>query len=365
MPIREVSSHNLNSFCKDYDIDLDELLTLINKKSNYKDTILESKIVKAITVIEDLIKELLTEGLREIKSPRTVKYYLSFYYRLRRYLMKVNSDILFTDLNEEILFNFIDNSIQVSKKNIGRSSINTYITLMKKLCTFAEEKGYVHKNLGYKFHKIKVHYLPRYFTNSQLSDIFNKVNQRRCPLLWSSLFLTLLGTGLRVQELENLKIKDINFKEDLIYTIGKGNKARYIPLYPQVKDTLKYYLATTGVEDFEKSKESYVFSRVRGPVRTEPVSARSIQYNLQQIRKKLKMDSSFTVHSFRHTFAVNCLKANMHIMYLSQILGHDSPSTTAIYTKLLPKDLKDEITNKFPLALEELAKTVIKGDEAE
>jgi site-specific recombinase XerD len=355
MPIKEVSNYNIKEVCVDLNIDYDDLLLLINKKSIIKTNLCQHTEPKAIYVIEEFIKHIFNQLEIQKISKNTLKYYLSFLTRLKSYILE--KDLLFTQMNEEMIYEIIDTS-----KKIERSTINTYIGIMKRLCTFAEEKGHISKDLSFKFKKIKVSYLPRYFTTDQLNSIFEIAEQRRCTLLWKTIFLTLLGTGLRVKELEQLRIKDVNFSNQFIFTLGKGNKERYIPLYPEIKISLLHYLKETGVVDLTKAKDGYLFSRNYGYKRDKPVTVRSIQYNLSEIREKLELDAKYTVHSFRHTFAVNCLKTNMKLLYLSQILGHESPSTTALYTKLLPKDLQTEMFEKYPIPLEELVKQLIAGE---
>lgn len=355
MPIKKTSKYNIEEICQDLKLDYNDFLLFISKTGNNSHNDLIEQL-NALSVIEEFVNSLLLQEIRNVKSKNTVKYYLSFLKRLRKYILQVNQDLLFSEINEELLYDFID-----SNGKIGRSSINTYFGIMQRLCSFAFEKGYSSKNFGYKFNKVRTNHLPRYFTDTQLRNIFELVEQRRCSFLWRTIFITLLGTGLRISELAQLRVKDVNFKENYIYTLGKGNKERHVPLYPQVKNALLVYMEDTGVIDVEKAKDSYLFSRQRGELRTTPVSVRSIQYNLFEIKDKLGIDSRYTVHSYRHTFAVNCLKSGMQIMYLCQILGHESPSTTSRYTKLLPQDLQKEVHEKFPFPLEELIKQLISG----
>ncbi|MGM0836749.1 MAG: tyrosine-type recombinase/integrase [Bacillota bacterium] len=351
MPIKHVSKFSIKEMCEDLKIDYNDFLVFINNKRDGNVAHVNESLT-ALFVIDDFINTLLRQEIIGVKSKNTVKYYLSFLKRLKDYIISNNKELLFSEINEALLYNMTE--------SIERSSINTYIGILQRLCSFASEHGYTSKNLGFKFNKIKTSYLPRYFTDSLLKQIFELVEKRRCSLLWKTIFITLLGTGLRVKELEQLRIKDVSFNENYIYTLGKGNKERFVPLYPQVKNSLIIYLDKTGVSDFEKAKNSYLFSRDKGDLRFNPVSVRSIQYNLFTIRSKIGFDSNLTVHSFRHSFAVNCLKSNMKLMYLCQILGHESPSTTARYTKLLPKDLQHEVHEKFPFPLEELIKELIK-----
>lgn len=114
----------------------------------------------------------------------------------------------------------------------------------------------------------------------------------------------------------------------------------------------------TGVKDL-KLANGYLFSTEFGNNRKRPISIRSIQRNFRNFAEEVNIEDRFTVHSFRHTFAVNCLKANMQLVYLCQILGHSSPATTNIYTQLLPQDLQQVVQDKYPIPLEKIIKHLL------
>lgn len=365
MPIQIKSKYNYKEICKELGIEYSQFIGLINNKDNPQIKTQNSSLqYSAIYVIDMFLGELNDMGVLKVKSINTIKYYKSFLTRFRSYIETTNKTLLFNDLNEDIFYSFVSTINSTKERPINKkSTINTYISILKKLCTFATEKEYVEKNKGYKFKKNSEFYLPRYLNNDQLSEIFKEASQARNAYLWVTVFITLLGTGLRVHELVKLKLKDIDFEKDLIYTLGKGDKERYIPIYPQVKNVLLNFLKITGVKDFQISKEGFLFSRDFGEKREKSISIRSVQYNFEKILKKLNLDSQFSLHSLRHTYAVNCLKAGIQLVYLCQILGHSSPSTTAIYTKLFPNDLRNEVNDKYPIPFEKLFKKIITGED--
>ncbi|MGM9987700.1 MAG: tyrosine-type recombinase/integrase [Bacillaceae bacterium] len=361
MAIKIQSNFNYKKMCEEAGVDFKAFELLMQTKDPAISLNKVDKQHTVINVIDKFIESLDKEKKMNTKSMNTIKYYKSFLNRFKSFLQEQHKSLLFTNLNHAIFSDFLISTFD-SELEAKQSSINTYVAIIKALCSFAVKHDYIHKNMGNRFKKSKIQYLPRYFNNNQITDILTSINQRRLPLLWKTIVITLLGTGLRVSELVKMRIEDIDFTNQLIYTIGKGNKERYIPLYPHVKDSLLHYLKKTGVTDFT-IKESLVFSRDAGNARQRRISERSIQYNIKEICNKLGYEMRFTVHSFRHTFAVNCLKAGMDIMYLCQILGHESPSTSAIYTKLLPKDLQQEVQEKFPFPLEQLVYHIIEGEQ--
>lgn len=365
MPIEIKLSMDHKKFCEDLGISQEQLLGLINNNQhqNKDKTVLKSS-SKALDVIEQFLISLDKQEVTKVKSKNSLKYYKSFLLRFKKFIQSDLPDLLFIDISEEHFYKFLQNC--KSRKSVEEVSLgtkNTYLAILKKLISFSLEQELITKNISYRFEKNSYSLLPRYFNHDQLKTIFSKARKRTHGYLWSSIFITLLGTGLRVHELVNLRVKDFNLQTQLIHTTGKGQKERYVPIYPEIARVVLNYLKTTGMEEWDVNNEGYLFSRELGINRKKPISIRSIQYNMQQITNQMQLESHFSVHSFRHTFAVNALKANMRLEYLSQILGHSSPDTTAIYTKLVPNDLLEEVTQRFPFPLENLVLDYLSEDE--
>lgn len=351
---------DLKSLLMENGIDHADFLSYLTNNSMTNNVSNNKQEFTVLNIIDEFIYFLNRNELLEIKSSNTTKYYISFLLRFKQYIEEQNKDLLFKNLNEIIFYDFINESSGIKLKH---SSINTYIRIIKRLCTFATENDYCTKNINYKFNLLSFSALPRYFNQNHLKAIFTETMKHKSSLLWKTIFITFLGTGFRIHELSALKIKDLDFKGNLIFTLGKGNKERYVPLYPSIKKEILNYLKLTGVTDLNLAKDGYLFSRLHGYNRNKPISIRSIQENFKNIVKPLNLDSRFTIHSFRHTFAVNCLKVNMQPVYLSQILGHSSLSTTDIYTKLVPNDLQKVIDEKYPFPFEKLIEQIFSAKD--
>lgn len=360
MAIKKSIDYDLQEVCNDLGINIADLKKLVkNPDSTNSKKNINSKIsYSAEQVIQKFIANIRNGENLDFMSHNTTKYYLSFLNRFSKFLVRNYDNLSFIDLNEVIFHKFIAQINSENEKKLSLGSINTYTSILKKLCTFAYQHDYAPKNINYKFRKVPNETLPRYFSNEQLKWIFAEVDKKYNSQLLKGIFITLAGTGLRIDELVNLKIKDLDLKNKIITTRGKGNKERTIPLYPGVEKAILIYLGHTKVNDISYAS-GFIFSRTDGNDRQTSISVRSIQYHFKNIANQLNFDRRFTVHSFRHTFAVNCLKANMELAYLCQILGHESPSTTAIYTKLLPKDLQQIVEEKYPIPLEALIKQLL------
>lgn len=357
MAIKQRVDFDIENLFQELGHDYSDFISFLKNKST-KEQKTSSESYSLLFIIHEFLKTIHQETLINIKSKNTTKYYLSFLIRFSDFIKEKHEMLQLAEMNEIIFHEFVEWTNIKNRQNLKPGSINTYLTIVRKMCTFAYENDFASKNYNYKFKKIKFFTMPRYFTNQQLNLFFSELKNHPDAYLWRTIFITFLGTGLRISELSGLKVHDIDFNKKLIFTTGKGNKERYVPLYPQVEKALLLYLKTVNIKHIQ-SEKGFLFSREFGPNRTKKISTRSIQYNYLKVAQKLSFDSRLTVHSFRHTFAVNCLKAKMQESYLIQILGHKNPSSVTVYTQLLPQDLQGVVEDKFPIPFEKLIQQIL------
>ena len=137
-----------------------------------------------------------------------------------------------------------------------------------------------------------------------------------------SIICLLYGCGLRVSEVINLKIKDIDSKANVIYIIaGKGKKDRIVMLDKQLLELLRKYYT-------EYKPKEYLFN---GQFDLQ-YSTRSINEFLKQIAIKAGVTGNIHAHLLRHSFATHSLEQGIDISYIQKLLGHNSIKTTLIYT---------------------------------
>lgn len=149
-----------------------------------------------------------------------------------------------------------------------------------------------------------------------------------------AIIMVFLNTGLRLSELVNMKIDDIDGDE--VHIIGKGNKERVVFLNDSVLSALKDYLKVrpdTDVENIFVNKKGDNFLGTRG-----------VQYMLNKYLKKAGLSNEYSPHSLRHTAATLLYQyGDVDIRALQVILGHESVSTTQIYTHVDSKQLKEAV----------------------
>ena len=152
----------------------------------------------------------------------------------------------------------------------------------------------------------------------------------------------LLGTGIRVSELCNIKLKDIDLLEKKLKIFGKGSKERILYLgNSNVVQLCQMYLTYNNTC---KKNEYFFLNKFN-----KKLSEQTVRILLKKIESELELSTHITPHMFRHTFATTLLEKGVDIRYIQNILGHSSISTTQIYTYVTYSKQKEILTNKNPI----------------
>lgn len=156
----------------------------------------------------------------------------------------------------------------------------------------------------------------------------------------------LLNCGLRISELQNLKISDINFSTNKFNIIGKGNKERVGYLNKTTKEALLKYINIRDTIDIQKQHKSYLFICARG----KKMGIDTIRRMIKSAYNKVGIDSNtYSVHTLRHTCATLLYRAGTNIRTIQELLGHSSIDTTKIYTHTYDANVEKVMYN-HPLA---------------
>jgi integrase/recombinase XerD len=154
---------------------------------------------------------------------------------------------------------------------------------------------------------------------------------------------TLYGCGLRVSELTTLKISDLHFEEGFISVVGKGNKQRLVPINPVTQKYIELYKDEVRIHQKIAPKASDIlFLNRRGNSLTRAM----IFTIVRQLTEKAGINKKISPHTFRHSFATHLLENGADLRAIQQMLGHESITTTEIYTHLDRKYLT-EILNRY------------------
>lgn len=232
------------------------------------------------------------------------------------------------------------------EKKDNNSSIDRKLSSLRGFYKYMANEGYIKNNVfslvsGPKKEKK----LPRYFEYNELEELFNVPDNT--PLGQRDLLLLemLYGTGVRVGELVNIKVKDIDFNSRSILILGKGNKERIVTYGEYCSDALSNYLSD-GYHRLNIKNSDYLFLNKNG----EGLTERGVRYILDQIIKKTSLNKSISPHMLRHSFATHLLNEGCDLITVQKLLGHESIKATQIYTHVTTDRLKEVYYNSFPRA---------------
>lgn len=156
---------------------------------------------------------------------------------------------------------------------------------------------------------------------------------------------TLYGAGLRVSELVTLKISDYYPKDGFLRVVGKGDKQRLVPVGGEAIKQINIYLSQIRVHvPIAKGAEDIMFLNRRGKGLTRVM----VFYIIKESAKKSGIKKSISPHSFRHSFATHLVEAGVDLRAVQEMLGHESITTTEIYTHISREYLRKSILKYHP-----------------
>jgi len=155
----------------------------------------------------------------------------------------------------------------------------------------------------------------------------------------------LYGCGLRVSELTDLKISNLYLDIEFIKVTGKGNKERLVPIGSEAIKLLRIYLNEIRVHlKIQPGKHDYVFLNRRGA----PLSRVMVFLIIKQLAEKIGLKKNISPHTFRHSFATHLIEGGADLRAVQEMLGHESITTTEIYTHLDREYLRETIIHYHP-----------------
>lgn len=170
-------------------------------------------------------------------------------------------------------------------------------------------------------------YLPQCLSIEEVDSVFSEIAETsRNPLRDTALLELLYSAGLRISEALNIRLQDIDFENEWLTPIGKGNKQRLVPLGAKAKENLKAWISEG--RQLTKPKSDCIILNNRGKPMSRMGAWKIINAFTAHLGKQV------SPHTFRHSFATHCLAAGMDLRVLQELLGHADLGTTQIYTHL-------------------------------
>lgn len=275
----------------------------------------------------------------------------------------LSKNTIYSYLRDLIAFsNFIGEEYEINQiENINKEHIHLYLKeLSKTNCTnsisrklvslrmlyiFLVKENIVKENLMSSFTLPKRDKkLPIVLSQEEMIEILDGIivcdaisSRNRCMVE------LLYATGMRISELLNLTLKDLNIKMGFIKVIGKGNKERMIPIGSYVGEILEQYINDYRAE-FNIKNDSLLFFNKHG----QRLSREEFYSILQTIVNSTSITKKVSPHTFRHTFATHLLENGVDLRSIQELLGHSDISTTTIYTHISNQKIRSEYQQFHP-----------------
>ena len=285
------------------------------------------------------------EFLNYLKNIRlySKKTVASYEYDLKDYaLFLEKNNLTIKDDNDKTLKLYLN---YVYDKKISNKSISRHLSSLRTYYDFLKKENIVTENIFKNVKNPKIEKtIPNFISHDKLNEIFTSFNDSDLYIRNRLVIELLYATGLRVGELVNIKIKDIDFGAQSIKVLGKGSKERYVFYNNTTKEVLKKYLVVR--KKLQKKENDYLLLNDKGT----PIKEASVRKIIQTTLMKCGIKSKITPHTFRHTFATDLLNQGLDLVNVKELLGHASLNTTSIYTHITNDRIKEVYQNTHPRA---------------
>lgn len=260
---------------------------------------------------------------------------------------------------------------KIDYKNITKDEIRNYLkylddlnysknTVSRILSTLRHFYTYLVTNKEVKINQFKLirnpkkeKKLPNFLQGDELQKIFDTINIETPLGMRNRLIVELLyASGLRVSELTELKIKDIDISNKEIRVTGKGDKERIVYFGDYARKYLELYLKEGRKELLNNKRSDYLLINNLG----DNLSTRGVQMVIDDIVKEASLKHNISPHALRHTFATDLLNNGADLKSVQELLGHSSLSTTQIYTHITNERLRSVYLQTFPRQQERVDK---------
>ena len=272
-------------------------------------------------------------------SSNTIESYKRDLLKFKKYLKSKKIKLL--DIARHDILDFL---LYLKNKKLSDSTIGRNLAAIKTFWKFLVKEQIIKENFLLLVEMPKIwKKIPDVLDKNEIIKLLEgPINDTIVGIRDKAILELLYATGLRVSELVNLKLEDINLKENFLYCFGKGEKQRLVPIGSFAKNALIEYLQNSR-EVFLLNKESdYIFLSRLG----KNLSRQSICKIIKKYMKKTAIKKNITPHTLRHSFATHLLESGADLIALQEMLGHADISTTQIYTHVNKEKLK-EVHKKF------------------
>ena len=277
-------------------------------------------------------------------SENTIEAYVSDLQKLQDFAEQNLMNITPVTISYEHLQEFL---YQVSKINYSERTQARWISSIKGFFSFLLEDELREDNPSALLETPKLGlYLPDTLSLEEIEKLISATEENTDLAKRNRCMIEVLyGCGLRVSELTELQISNINFKENYLKIQGKGDKVRFVPLADYTADFIKNYINNIRSKQKINPKHSDILFLIS---RGAQISRQMVFLIIKEIVRKADIQKNISPHTFRHSFATHLLQNGADLRFIQEMLGHSSITTTEIYTHLNTEELHETILKYHP-----------------
>ncbi|MDP4204317.1 MAG: site-specific tyrosine recombinase XerD [Bacteroidota bacterium] len=279
--------------------------------------------------------------LEKSLSTNTVAAYLSDIEKLLSFLL--DAHVCFLDARIEHLQDFL---IELSDLGISPRSRARIVSGIKSFYNFLILTNKLEDDPTelLELPKIGLH-LPEVLSVEEINSIVDVIDVSTPEGQRNRAIIEMMyGSGLRVSELIDIQLSNIDLEHSFMKVDGKGSKQRLVPLSEEAETQMKLWLIIRNGMKIQKGFEDYLFLNRRGAKLTRVM----IFTIVKQLAQQAGIKKNISPHTFRHSFATHLLEGGANLRVIQQLLGHESIMTTEIYTHIDVELLRDTVLSFHP-----------------
>ena len=257
-------------------------------------------------------------------SNNTVESYM---YTLNKLEKESKKDLILSSKSD------LKNILIANKKSEKAKSLNHEITIIRQFFAYYNKESVVKDIDLLKLEKA----LPKYLTKEEVERLLNIPLITPLDYRNKAMLELIYATGLRVSELVNLKVNDIDFEMCTLRVLGKGNKERIVPIGSVALKYNKIYIEEYRSKILKNNIIDELYPNNFG----RKMTRNGFNYILNELKKKCDIKAYLTPHVLRHSFATHLLIGGADLRSIQLLLGHENINTTNIYTHIVNRELKD------------------------
>lgn len=257
-------------------------------------------------------------------SNNTVESYM---YTLNKLEKESKKDLILSSKSD------LKNILIDNKKSEKAKSLNHEITILRQFFAYYNKESVVKDIDLLKLEKA----LPKYLTKEEVERLLNIPLITPLDYRNKAMLELIYATGLRVSELVNLKVNDIDFEMCTLRVLGKGNKERIVPIGSVALKYNKIYIEEYRSKILKNNIIDEIYPNNFG----RKMTRNGFNYILNELKKKCDIKAYLTPHVLRHSFATHLLIGGADLRSIQLLLGHENINTTNIYTHIVNRELKD------------------------